>query len=287
MLSENLLEFIIYPLPTKNQAFGAVFPFLIRFSHTFYKHTRFLSLFVLTLCTLYVKIYLLLKVGFMKNKLLSILYGVAIFFFIISFSIGLPIYCRFFYYLHINALNLPSLTGYDYWTIKSAYDEVLNFLTLPGAQFGTGVFGYTEAGKAHFVDCKALFDLNLIALISSTAIIGTLHILKRKKIFLPSKPFGMGVSFISAVSIFAVALVLVGLISIDFNSAFIVFHKIFFPGKDNWQFSYADEIIKVLPQEFFMNCAILIGASIVLISSGIIIYQLVKRKKSAKITPKS
>ena len=81
---------------------------------------------------------------------------------------------------------------------------------------------------------------------------------------------------------FIVIAVLFGLVAIDFENAFVVFHKIFFPGKDNWQFSYADEIIMALPQQFFMNCAILIGASIILISLSIIVFGLVKRRKMRK-----
>ena len=94
----------------------------------------------------------------------------------------------------------------------------------------------------------------------------------------------MHVGFTSAVSIFIVFLVLIGLVSIDFSKAFVIFHKIFFPGKDNWQFSQDDEIINILPQEFFMSCAILIAVSIIAISLIIIIFQLIKRKKARKTT---
>ena len=78
----------------------------------------------------------------------------------------------------------------------------------------------------------------------------------------------------------AVALVLIGLVSINFDKAFVIFHKIFFPGKDNWMFGPGDQIINALPQQFFMNCAILIASSIVITCSTIIIVQLIKRKKA-------
>ena len=53
----------------------------------------------------------------------------------------------------------------------------------------------------------------------------------------------------------------------DFQSAFTTFHKIFFPGKENWIFNpLEDPIILFMPQEFFMDCAILICASILVIS---------------------
>ena len=216
----------------------------------------------------------------MRDKLLSILLGVAILFFIITFSIALPIYCRFFYYLHINALDIPKTTGYDYATIKHGFDQVLNFLTIPGREFSVGAFGYTEAGKAHFQDCKMLFNLNAIVLICSTIVAATLLILNRKKVIILKRPFGMHVAFVSAISIFVVAIILGGLIAIDFDKAFVIFHKIFFPGKDNWQFSSKDEIIYALPQEFFRNCAILIGGCIIIFCLSIIIVQLIKRHKN-------
>lgn len=224
----------------------------------------------------------------MLNKFLTALFGVAVFFFIITFSIALPIYCRFFYYAQINALNLPEATGYDYATIKAAYDEVLNFLTLPGREFGTGVFKYTESGKAHFYDCKVLFNLNLIVLIVSSVVGVTLFVLDKLKIITLSKPFNMNVSFISALSIFIFFALLAIVVAINFDVAFTVFHHIFFPGKNNWLFDPRyDQILRILPQDFFMNCAILIGASIILISLGIIIFQLIKRRKTTKKQEKS
>ena len=219
----------------------------------------------------------------MKKSLsipLTVLFGVAVFLFIISFSIGLPIYCRFFYYLHINALNIPEATGYDYATIKHAYDQVLNYLTLPGFEFSAGVFKFSSEGASHFADCKVLFNINLIALLLSSAIIITTLILQKKGIILLSRPFGFSVAFTSAVSVLAIILLLFGIISIDFDKAFVVFHKIFFAGKDNWTFDYRyDEIILALPQEFFMNCAIFIGVGIIALSVGIIVFQVVKRRK--------
>ncbi len=216
----------------------------------------------------------------MKNKIFTILFGISVFFFIITFSIGLPIYCRFFYYLHINGLSLPEKTGYSYSQIKIAFDEVMNYLTLPNHTFGTGVFKYTQSGADHFADCKKLFNLNLIILLSSSLIILTTYILKKTKKIELWKPFNFGISFFSSISIFLIALLIVVIVAIDFNSAFIVFHHLFFPGKNNWQFNPNEmEIINVLPQQFFMNCAILIASSIFVFCCIIIIYQIVKRKK--------
>lgn len=220
----------------------------------------------------------------MKNKIATIIFGIGVFFFIIAFSIGLPIYFRPFYYAQIEPLNLPLFTGESYETIKQAFDEVMNFLVLPNQEFGTGVFKFNEAGKDHFVDCKILFDINATALIISSIIIITTLILQKKKVITLVRPFGLSVSFISAISIFLVIFVIVALVGIaGFSKAFTVFHHIFFPGKDNWMFDpYDMEVINILPQQFFLNCAILIGASILVISLSIIVFQLIKRHKTKK-----
>ena len=45
----------------------------------------------------------------------------------------------------------------------------------------------------------------------------------------------------------------------DFDRAFTVFHSIFFPGKTNWLFDpNVDQIIQILPEVYFRNCAILV-----------------------------
>ena len=60
---------------------------------------------------------------------------------------------------------------------------------------------------------------------------------------------GLGVSFLAVG----------GLAALDFDRAFVIFHSIFFPGKDNWIFDWqTDPIILFLPQDFFRNCALLI-----------------------------
>lgn len=216
----------------------------------------------------------------MKNKVLSTIFGIAVFFLLITAAIALPIYLRFFYYIHINALNLPEETGKSYAEIKAAFDEVMNYLTLPNAKFGTGVFPYTEEGASHFADCKKLFTLNSSVLIVSAIVTIILIVLGKSKKITILRPAGLSPAFYSAVFAVILPLVIGLLAAIDFDKAFVIFHKIFFLGKTNWEFSPdGNAIITVLPQEFFRNCAILIGAGLIIFSASIIIYQLKKRKK--------
>ena len=216
-----------------------------------------------------------------NNRLLSVLFLLALILFLITAAIALPIYGRGFYYAHIEAMDLPEKTGYSAREIRAAYDEVLDYLTLRNREFGTGVFPHTEEGAAHFADCKVLFDLNRNVLVSSAVVLGILLLLRKKW-----GPYRLGrrsAAFWAA--IFAVVLpILVGsLAAMDFDRAFVVFHSLFFPGKTNWVFDwYRDAIIQVLPQDFFMHCAMLIGGGLLVLSLAVAaVDTLMEKKKKA------
>ena len=83
------------------------------------------------------------------NHSLTILLIFSLIILMITFSIGLPIYFRPFYYLHINGLDMVESTGWSYDIIKEAYDEVLDYLVF-NTPFGTGQLRYSSEGKAHF-----------------------------------------------------------------------------------------------------------------------------------------
>lgn len=216
------------------------------------------------------------------NKALSLLFFIALLFFIITFSIALPIYCRPFYYAHIEPLGLSENSGFSVNEIKTAYNEVLDYLTLPNSEFSSGAMKYSDEGKAHFADCKVLFNLNSwVLLICSFCLIILLILRKTKKV----TPFRLGKhssAFYSALCALLLP-VIIGLFSaINFSKFFTVFHTLLFSGKTNWIFNPStDEIINVLPEEFFMNCAILIGVSIFAFS---LILLLTEKKRTKKET---
>ena len=216
--------------------------------------------------------------GHVKNTLLSFLFTVAVMVLVITLSIGTPIYFRQFYYVHVDALELPEDSGYTKEEIIEAYDEVLDFLTLEGREFGTGKLMHSEEGKSHFEDCKALFDLNRNAMIISFATVILLTILNKiGKIHL-YKPFGLRLSFWSSILTLGGCLALGAVCAVNFAKAFYIFHSIFFPGKDNWMFDpFEDEIIMVMPEEFFLGCAVLICLTLLTLSLFLIIRAIRKK----------
>ena len=215
------------------------------------------------------------------NNTLKPLLSFFIAIFIISFAIAFVILFRPYYYWNIKILELDEETNYTVEEIKEAYDDVMDFLVF-GDEFKTGKLPYTDDGKAHFEDCKKLFTFDFICLFISSLYIIVIFILqKTKKIHLEFKKFSPGIySLFGLVSIF-LALTIWGII--DFNSLFVVFHKVCFPGKDNWIFDYnKDQIIQILPTQLWINFCILIVGIILTFVLGIIIYEIIRKRKIKK-----
>ncbi len=221
----------------------------------------------------------------MPKKVLDItltsLFVAALVIMIMTFSIGLPIYCRFFYYIQIKTLGMEEATGWSYETIKAAYDDVLNYLTLPGFEFGTGELKWSESGMSHFADCKVLFNLNLFGFIGAAVVAVVIGLLARFGKVTLARPFGMSCAFLAGVIALALPVIVAALVLIvGFDNAFVAFHSVFFPGKSNWIFDPSeDEIIRVMPEEFFMNCAIIIAVGWIVISAAMIVVSLVAKRR--------
>ena len=77
------------------------------------------------------------------NRMISLLFAVLLLFLILTAAISLPIYLRPFYYAHIDAMDLSALSGFPKEEIVRSYDAVLDYLTLPGHAFGTGVMAHS------------------------------------------------------------------------------------------------------------------------------------------------
>jgi len=199
-----------------------------------------------------------------RSKLLTIALAIVLAVVLLAFSIAAPIVCRPFYYAHIGPLGLEEYTGLSREEIKTAYNEMLDYC-LGGEEFSTGVLKWSQSGKDHFTDVRILFLLDLRVLGIFALLLLAILITMKFTSWRPRRLLGRGPLFWAGVGLAAVFLIVGGLAALDFDRAFTVFHTIFFPGKDNWLFDYrTDQIIDILPQEFFMNCAILILVILIL-----------------------
>lgn len=213
------------------------------------------------------------------SKIASALCSIVLALLVLSFSISVPILFRPFYYVQINALDLPERTGWSEETIREAYDEVLDFCVL-GKPFGTGQLSWSESGRSHFADVRMLF-LADFAVLALSAVVCTLLLglrLNGKLRF--HHPLGRGPGFWAGILAAGLVLVVGGLAALDFQRAFVIFHAIFFPGKDNWLFNPAtDQIILVMPETFFRNCAILIGIVLLACCAVLILSDLIGSRR--------
>ena len=150
----------------------------------------------------------------------SILFAVSLFFLILTLSIGLPIYIRPFYYAHIDAMHLPAQSGFSAEEIRTAYDEVLDYLTLPGREFSAGVMAYSPDGAAHFEDCKVLFDLNAAVLIASSVCLLLLLVLRKTGVIGPFRFGRLGAASAAAIAAVVLPIVPISLAPLSSSTAF-------------------------------------------------------------------
>ena len=217
------------------------------------------------------------KQGKFFPTLWAIVLIVAVPLFILSFAILLPIAFRPFYYWQIDPLGIPQSSGFTKAEIITAFDDVLDFIWFH-APFKMGNLSYTAEGKAHFEDCVFLFHFDLWVCVISGAIILLLFILaKTKKLrirhffYFPAAFFGAIVLllFIGVLAVYAI---------IDFDGLFTLFHKICFPGKDNWIFDpNKDQFVLLLPTSFMMNAGLYIGGCVGTLTLVCIIHGIVRK----------
>lgn len=216
------------------------------------------------------------------SKLLTAILALVTALTLMTASIAAPILCRPFYYAHIDGLELCEKTGLTEEEIKTAFNEMLDYC-LGAEEFSTGVLKWSEDGKSHFTDVRKLFLLDLWVLGICVVLLIALGVIVRYTGRRPGTLLGRGFPFWAGAGLGAVFLLVGGLAALDFDRAFVVFHTIFFPGKDNWIFdSRTDEIINILPQDFFMNCAILILVILIVGCIGLMIFDLIRNRKQAK-----
>lgn len=221
-----------------------------------------------------------MKKEYRTSKLLTVIMILTVFLYILSSSIAFPILCKPFYYAQIDDLAIAETSGLSRAQIKTAYSEVVDYCIGAREDFAVGGLGYSEEGKDHFTDCRGLFLLDLGVLAGSLLLLVLWLVLR---LFVPVRcvrPKNHSVGFWGALSLLIAFAVIGGLGAIDFDKTFVIFHRLFFPGKTNWLFDPAvDEIINILPETFFMRCAIVIVGLIVTQCLILIIADLILKSK--------
>lgn len=205
----------------------------------------------------------------MNNRKKDIFTALILSLFIISFAVCFVTFFKPLYYMDIELLHISEYSGYAKDIIIKNYDILIDYQSLfyRGALYLPD-FRMSETGRIHFEEVKRIFEAVQILMIT-TGVASAFCIYRRHK----EKEY----RYLRLTSVFSIGIPLtLGLFACaDFDTAFVIFHKIFFRN-DYWIFDYyEDPIINVLPQDFFMHCFIAIIVVIVVLS--LISYFIYKR----------
>lgn len=187
-----------------------------------------------------------------KFKPTDILIGIIFTLLFTSIGVIAAVNFRFIYYLDISILKIPETSGYDVETIIANYDALIDY----NSPFFKGPLKFptlpaSPQGIQHFEEVKNIFVsfyfIAFLTLIISLIII-FYKVRKQDKSYL----------MVSSITVLVLPiLVAIGTV-INFDKAFVIFHKIFFRN-DYWLFDpTTDPVITILPDTFFLHSLIVI-----------------------------
>lgn len=209
----------------------------------------------------------------MKIKALSILLSLILTLTLISLTVVLTLACKPLYYLDIHALHIPETTGYTISEIKANYDAVIDYsLSFGNAPLEFPTFPMSEGGRIHFEEVKNIFNLFKYMAIFGT-LTGAAGILRQRR----KQSYG----YLKLTAILTVALpaVIGATVALNWDWTFAAFHELAF-NNDYWLFDPAtDPIINILPDAYFLHCAVMI---LVLVILGSLICGLIYRRVQRK-----
>ena len=171
---------------------------------------------------------------------------------IICFAVTLVLNFRLLYYFDIDYLNIPQRSGLSVAEIKANYDALISYNSI----FFNGMLEFptlamSETGRIHFAEVKQIF-VGMQILLGVTFVLGVGGALYK------CRKQEMGYLKLSAIFTLGLPAVLGALVALNWEKVFVTFHEIFFKN-DYWVFSAkTDPVITILPDTFFMHCAILI-----------------------------
>ncbi len=188
-----------------------------------------------------------------KKILIAVLLAVAMLILSIAMGLGLIHLTNFIYYIDIEVLEIPANSGYSREVILENYHAVMDYLSPFNTEdFHLPSMAYSQPGAIHFEECKVIF--NAIYLWGAIAFVFIALMMLFYKDRLACRIAGVLTLALPVTAGIAMA--------VDFDSTFVIFHKLLFNNM-NWIFDARyDPIITILPEEFFMHCGIFIAVCI-------------------------
>jgi integral membrane protein (TIGR01906 family) len=194
--------------------------------------------------------------------------------FLYSVAVVLTLNFRPLYYLYIQSVGWPASVGISMDEIMTNYDALITYNSV----FFTGPLEFptldmSSHGRIHYEEVKRIFVVFQIACIASAAILIPVAI---KKIRRRETSF-LKIGGIASILFAAAIVVYLGL---DWNTFFVRFHETFFDN-DYWIFdSIVDPSILILPDGYFMACAVMIFALVIGLSiAAVVVARRLRRRE--------
>lgn len=190
---------------------------------------------------------------------------------VLCISVTITVMFRPLYYFDIDYLDIPQMSGMSETVIRANYDVLIDYNLLGGpSELNFPNLIMSQQGRIHFEEVKDIFIFMQIFSIAAVILLVLWIVawVKKKSLSFKWMKF-TGIVIAIIASKCGCALI------IDWDWAFTAMHTIFFRN-DYWIFdATTDPVIRILPEEFFMHCGIMI---IILALIQIIILQLVYRR---------
>ena len=190
-----------------------------------------------------------------KKIIIAVLLAMAMLILSIAIGLGIIHLTNFIYYIDIEGLDIPANSGYSREVILDNYHAVMEYLSPFSTEaFSLPSMAYSNPGAIHFEECKVIF--NGVYLWGAIAFVFVSLMLLFYKDRLTYRLAGVLTLALPLTAGIAMA--------IDFDTTFVIFHKLLFNNM-NWIFDPRyDPIITILPEAFFMHCGIFIALCVVI-----------------------
>lgn len=206
------------------------------------------------------------------NKV-DIILGILFFLSLVGLGLAVALNFRPLYYWNIKWLDLEKSSGLTVDVIKENYNALIDYCSpFCFKELCFPSLTASVSGLSHFAEVKVIFNAVYITGFVSLVLTVIWFIYKNK-----SREH----NYLKVCGIVAliVPLLLVIACLINFDKLFVLFHRVVFDN-DDWLFDpKTDPIINLLPETYFMECALVIAGTVII---GAIVILIVYAKKNKK-----
>ena len=177
------------------------------------------------------------------------------------------------YYFDIDYLHIQEDSGYEKEEIWENYNALIDYNLSPfikKLEFPT--FPMSKEAEIHFAEVKEIFQGFLWMFVIGIPVSVMVSMMNRRH-------HRLGYLKLAGILTIALPILLGILVAVNWDRAFVLFHEIAFDN-DYWLFHPdTDPVIAILPDDFFLHCAVMILV-LVAIGAGICIWRW--RRKNLK-----